>query len=277
MMSQAVANPAEKAVSLLREMSSEVPQAAFVLGSGVKVLEDLPESKSVTFQDVFGIAPGVAGHAGSISLGRVDGRLVAVLRGRFHLYEGHKWEVVTLATRVLADWGVPRLYLTNAAGGLNSSFDVGDLMVLLGYRDLLNPNYAQTGLLPALRAGVTSAHNALTKHLLAVGDRLAKSDPSFRFLQGGVYAGLLGPSYETLSEIEMLKLLGADAVGMSTVPELEAARQTQMKAAALSVITNVWKPDEAIGGHEEVLHAAKQASERLDKLFRAVVTDSKLP
>ncbi|HEY9792932.1 MAG TPA: hypothetical protein V6D22_21200, partial [Candidatus Obscuribacterales bacterium] len=132
-MSQSVAKPAEKAVSLLREISSEVPQAAFVLGSGVKVLEDLPDSKSISYQDVFGIAPGVVGHAGSVSLGRVDGRLVAVLRGRFHLYEGHKWDVVTLATRVLAEWGVPRLYLTNAAGGLNSSFDVGDLMVLLGY------------------------------------------------------------------------------------------------------------------------------------------------
>lgn len=276
-MSHALANPAEQAVSFLRRICAEAPQAAFVLGSGVKVLEDLQESQAVSYQQVFGIAPGVAGHAGSISLGRVDGKQVAVLRGRFHLYEGHGWDVVSLATRVLAEWGVPRLYLTNAAGGLNDSFNVGDLMVLTGYRDMHNPKYAQTGLLPALRAETTDASNDLTRHVLSVGERLHNADKSFRKLKSGVYAGLLGPTYETLSEIDMLKKLGADAVGMSTVPELETASGTKMQAAAISVITNVWKPDESMGGHTEVLEAAKEASQRLDKLFKAIVADKNLP
>src|SRR5688500_17989013 len=123
-MTQVMAKPVTKAVEYLRQLSPEVPECAVVLGSGVKVLENLPESKTAGYQDIFGIAPGVAGHAGSLSLGRVDGKLVAVLRGRFHLYEGYEWNVVTLAARAIAEWGVPQLFLTNAAGGLNQSFKV---------------------------------------------------------------------------------------------------------------------------------------------------------
>lgn len=273
-MTQVMAKPVAKAVEYLRSLTSEVPCAAIVLGSGVKVLEDLQDNKTVSYADVFGIAPGVVGHAGSVSLGRVNGKLVAVLRGRFHLYEGHEWEVVTLASRVIAEWGVPRFYLTNAAGGLNPNFKVGDLMVITGYRDLLNPKLRETGLLPAIKGEPTACRNELSDRLLALSDKLNKQDASFRKLQTGVYAALLGPSYETLAEIEMLKKLKADAVGMSTVPELQTVAGTKTQAAAISVITNVWSPDEVIGGHEEVLHAAKEASTRLDKLFRAAIGDA---
>jgi purine-nucleoside phosphorylase len=265
------AKPVSEAAKFLRNLSPSAPACAFVLGSGVKVLEDLDDSKSVSFEQVFGIAPGVVGHAGSLSLGKVEGKLVAVLRGRFHLYEGHNWDVVSLAARTLIEWGVPALYLTNAAGGLNQNFQVGDLMLLTGYRDLLNPKWADTGLLPALKADATDCRNALTERLLQTSEQLQKKDKSFRALRTGVYAGLLGPNYETLAEIDMLKRLKADAVGMSTVPELEAVKGTKTQAAAISVITNVWSPDELIGGHEEVLQAAKEASERLDKLFRAAI------
>ncbi len=261
-----------ESVAFLRQVIKEVPVAAVVLGSGVKVLEDLDGQSSFSYDQVFGMSPTIVGHAGSLSLGRVDGKLVAVLRGRFHLYEGHGWDVVTLATRVLIEWGVPNLYLTNAAGGLNPKFRVGDLMLLTGYRDHLNPQWKETGLVEALKRPSVGCENQLTKHIAAVGERLASGDKEFRPLRQGVYAGLLGPSYETLAEIEMLKKLQADAVGMSTVPELETAKGTKTSAAAISVVTNVWSEDTDIEGHEEVLRAAKEASERLDKLFRACVT-----
>ncbi len=270
-MTQLMAKPVAKAVEFLRQLSPEVPSCAVVLGSGVNVLENLTDSQSVGYQDVFGIAPGVVGHAGSLSLGRVDGRLVAVLRGRFHLYEGYEWEVVTLAARVIAQWGIPNLYLTNAAGGLNQSFKVGDLMLLTGYRDLLNPELKDSGLLPGIKGDPTPCINELTDHLSKVAEKLHTENVGFRNLQKGVYSALLGPSYETLSEIEMLKKLKSDAVGMSTVPELQTVAGTKTKAAAISVITNVWSPDEVMGGHEEVLEAAKEASARLDKLFRAAI------
>ena len=267
------ANRVDDAVKALKEMSAELPAVAVILGSGVTVLEDLPESKTASYKDIFGIAPGVAGHAGTISLGRVGQMLVAVLRGRFHLYEGYQYDVVTLPTRVLCQWGVRNLFVTNAAGGMNQSFNVGDLMVLNGLRDLLNPELAKTGLLPPLKEPIIDCRNELTELLLQTGEKLAAASPRFRPLRAGTYAALLGPTYETLAEIEMLKKLKADAVGMSTAPELATVKGTQTRAAAVSVVTNVWSPDVAIGGHEEVLEAAKEASERLDLLFRSAITD----
>lgn len=271
-MEKLAVKPVQEAADFLRKFSPETPAAAVVLGSGVKVLEDLEEQKTISYEEVFGVSPGVVGHSGALSIGRNNGKLVAVLRGRFHCYEGHSWDVVTLPARVLVEWGIPNLYLTNAAGGINQSFNVGDLMLITGYRDHLNPKYKSIGLLSKLKTDPVRCANSLTDHLLDVSSALHKQDQSFRPLQAGVYIGLLGPNYETLAEIEMLKQLKCDAVGMSTVPELLSCEGTSTKAAAISVITNVWKPEEVVGGHEEVLTAAKEASQRLDKLFRAAIS-----
>jgi len=169
-MSQTVVDRAENAVSFLKEKVKGVPTAAVVLGSGVSVLEGLADSQSFPFQDVFGISPSVHGHSGAVTVGRLsadaDAPLVAVFRGRFHLYEGHDWSVVTLAARVVALWGIPKLFLTNAAGGLNREYHVGDLMVLTGYRDHLNPEYSKTGGIPAVEKSITPCTNALTGELL---------------------------------------------------------------------------------------------------------------
>jgi purine nucleoside phosphorylase len=142
--------------------------------------------------------------------------------------------------------------------------------VLEGYFDLLNPKHRETGLIPGLMAGKVNCANDLSANILQVGEQLA-TDSSFRKLQRGSYAALSGPSYETMAEIEMLRRLGADAVGMSTAPELITAQGTGTQAAAVSVVTNVWKEGEAMGGHEEVLEASKQASLRLDKLLQAII------
>lgn len=267
---------AAEAVGQLKKLYPVAPKAAVILGSGVNVLEGLHNPIVVKFEELFGLAPGVAGHSGTLTLGRLgasgDDCLVAVLRGRFHLYEGYDWSTVTLAARTIVEWDVPNLLLTNAAGGLNMDFSVGDLMVLTGYRDHLNPKLRATGLLPAVKAAATNSRNALAEKLLAVGQELRQEDARFRPLQQGVYAGLLGPSYETMAEIDMLRRLQADAVGMSTVPELLSCEGTATTAAALSVITNVWRPDEKMGGHDEVLEASKAASKRLDTLFRRVLS-----
>lgn len=267
-MEKLAAKPVQEALAFLQQFSPECPSAAVVLGSGVKVLEDLQETKSVSFQEVFGVAPGVVGHSGALSLGRLGGKLIAVLRGRFHCYEGHPWEIVTLPAQLLVEWGVPKLFLTNAAGGINQNFNVGDLMLISSYRDHLNSSYKESGLLCQLTKEPVACQNSLTDEIVAAGRKLHAEDKNFRCLQAGTYVGLLGPNYETLAEIEMLKYLKCDAVGMSTVPELLTCKGSKTKAAAISVITNVWKPEEAVGGHEEVLTAAKEASERLDRLFR---------
>ncbi|HEY9713584.1 MAG TPA: purine-nucleoside phosphorylase [Chroococcales cyanobacterium] len=269
----ASAKTAADAVKTLQTACPSRPAFAVVLGSGVDVLNDLRDPISLTYKEVFGIGPGVAGHSGSITVGRVteSSPLVAVFRGRFHLYEGHDWNVVTLAAKVIAEWGVPSLLLTNAAGGLNKNFAVGDLMVLTGYRDHLHPKWKDSGLLPALLEPAQNCRNALVDKVLAAGKKLQETDKSFVPLQSGVYAGLLGPCYETMAEIEMLRRLKADAVGMSTVPELQTVAGTTTEAAAISVITNVWQEDVPIGGHEEVLEASRAASLRLDKVFKAIL------
>lgn len=270
-MEEVAVKPVAEAVEFLKKFCPQTPSAAVVLGSGVKVLEDLEESRSVSYEEVFGLSPGVVGHSGTISVGRVGGKYVAVLRGRFHLYEGHSWDVVTLPAQVMVNWGVKELLLTNAAGGINQNFKVGDLMLITGYRDHLNPEFKKTGVLSQLKTEPVACKNALTDRLLEQSQKLNQSDAAFRAMQQGVYIGLLGPNYETLAEIDLLKFLKCDAVGMSTVPEILACKGSSTTAAAVSVITNVWSPDELIGGHEEVLHAAKEASERLDKLFRAAI------
>lgn len=270
----AVIKSVQEIVFDLKKKVGAVPDYAVVLGSGVNVLENLDNENSYSYLDIFGIAPGVVGHSGSLSVGKVGNKQVAVLRGRFHLYEGHNWDVVTLPAKVLVDWGVPNLILTNAAGGINPNFKVGDLMLLSGYRDHLNPRWQEKGLLPALMAPNKSIENKLTEQIWASAQRLSREDKDYRALQRGVYAGLLGPCYETIAEIEMLKSLGADAVGMSTVPELETANGVSTQASAISVITNIWKKDTQIEGHEEVLREAKAASLRLDTLFRHIISQS---
>lgn len=277
---------AENAVAHLRKIYPDIPKLAVILGSGVNVLEGLHSPIVVKYEDLFGFAPSVAGHSGTLTIGRLGSSaeqpLVAVLRGRFHLYEGYPWSVVTLAARTMVEWGVPSLLATNAAGGLNLKYSVGDLMVLTGYRDHLSPRWKGEGLIAALKESTVDCRNELTARLLTIGEGLSKNDSAFRPLRAGVYAGLLGPNYETMAEIEMLRRLQCDAVGMSTVPELQVCAQSLKeppvgasgtRAAAISVITNVWREDEPMGGHHEVLEASKAASRRLDTLMRKIALE----
>jgi len=264
------AKSVSEVVSFLHTASLVVPEVAIVLGSGVNALENLEEQKTFSFLDVFGVAPSVVGHSGSVTIGKVNGKLVAVMRGRFHLYEGHDWETVTLPTRAMLEWGVPKIIFTNAAGGINTEFRVGDLMLLTAFRDNLSPKLRETGLLPALTQNAEECKTPLTAKLAKIGDELEATGKS-RPLRKGTYAGLLGPTYETIAEIHMLRKLGSDAVGMSTVPELLTVKGSKADAAAVSVITNVWTDDVVLEGHEEVLRAAKEASERLDLLLRTVI------
>lgn len=260
-----------KVVDRLKKISKRAPDAAVILGSGVDVLKELERLSTYSYEDIFGINPSVLGHSGSLEIGILKGKLVAVLRGRFHLYEGHSWETVTLPTHSLAEWGVPHLYLTNAAGGLSTNLAVGDLMLVTGYRDHLNPKWKESGALPAIFAPTSNAENALSEHVWAKAQvRIVGNSIPVSELKRGVYLGVLGPCYETLAEVEMFRQLGANAVGMSTIPEMEAAKKSNMLAVAISVITNSWC-EAKIHSHLEVVEAAKMASIRLDRILRAAI------
>lgn len=274
-MKDTLVKPVDSIVDFLSKSSAR-PDFAVVLGSGVQVLDQLHNARTYMYKEVFGIGPSVEGHTGSLTIGQLESHkespVVAVFRGRFHLYEGHEWDVVTLPTQVLTKWGVPKLLLTNAAGGLNTSFSIGDLMVVTSYRDHLNPKLKeQRGLLDQLRMGPENCENEFSGEIQRAGKELESQ--GLRPLQAGTYAALLGPSYETLAEIEMLRRMKADAVGMSTVPELLTAKGTGTMAAAVSVITNVWD-DKPMGGHEEVLEASREASTRLNTLLKRLINET---
>jgi purine-nucleoside phosphorylase len=269
-MTSAKGSDLNRALQLIASGQAVLPRAAVILGSGISIFNSLLDEKSYSFLEIFGLAPGIAGHGGRLRIGWLDKRdpaPILVLEGRYHLYEGHDWSTVTMPIRLVTAWGVPLVLLTNAAGGLNSNFVAGDLMVITAYRDLLNPLFQSEGLLPALKRPPTKVANKITERLLSLEKPIGESG-SVRPLAAGTFAGLLGPNYETFAEVEMLRRLGCDAVAMSTIPELETVAATQTEAAAVSVITNVWSKPKSVAGHFEVLESSAKASARLDGLFR---------
>jgi purine-nucleoside phosphorylase len=267
----------ERAEHAARFIRARLPAAdevrvALVLGSGLGAFADaLEEARALDYAEIPGFArPTVEGHAGRLVVGRTGGVGVAAMQGRFHFYEGYTLEEVTFPVRALGLLGVKSLVLTNAAGGLNNSFEQGALVVisdhlnLMGTNPLLGRNDERFGpRFPDMSevydreyqdAAICEAH--------AMGVELRRA----------VYAALSGPSYETPAEIRMLRLLGADAVGMSTVPEAIVARQMGIRVLGISCITNMAAGvlDKPIN-HEEVIETGERVRETLAELLRRVI------
>jgi purine-nucleoside phosphorylase len=244
------------AAALLEKFSPLRPKLAVVLGSGFHhVLAGLRVDKKIAFAKIPGFPkPTVSGHAGELFFGRLGGTPVLVLSGRAHFYEGHPMERVTFAVRALAAFGIRDLLLTNAAGGINRNFRAGDFMVLTDHINFMgsNPlrpaagaqaarprdnNLKHAGEPPALLnqfADLTDVYDAGLNALLFRAGKNCKLK-----LRQGVYLAVSGPSYETPAEIRAFARLGADAVGMSTVPEAVVARQCGLNVAGVSCITNL--------------------------------------
>ncbi|MEP7051510.1 MAG: purine-nucleoside phosphorylase [Pseudomonadota bacterium] len=217
---------------------SEGPRVGLVLGSGLGgFAQELSEGVQIPYADIPEMPrPLVIGHAGNLCAGRVAGVPVACLQGRSHIYEGHTPARAVFGVRVLAELGCSAVLLTNAAGGIHASFEPGDLMLitdhlnLLGDNPLRGPTYGEGPRFPDL----SQAYDAGLLRSARAASRSANVT-----LREGVYAAMLGPSYETPAEIRMLRALGADAVGMSTVPEVIALRQLGVRVGAMSCITNL--------------------------------------
>jgi purine-nucleoside phosphorylase len=210
----------------------------------------------------------VQGHRGELVLGRINGCTVAVMRGRFHGYEGYDLQQTTFPVRVMQALGAHTLFVTNAAGGLRAEWQVGDLMLITdhinlpgmaGQHPLRGPNDERLGVrFPALTHAYDVEHARVAREVAAqVGATL----------RGGVYAYLSGPAFETPAELRMLQMLGVDAVGMSTVPEVIVARHGGMRVLGISMISNIATPEAPPANHEEVL----QAGEAVKPKFKALV------
>lgn len=254
----------------IRKLSPLRPQLALVLGSGFgHVLQKLTAPTRISYAQLPGFPkPGVAGHAGELLIGKLGGTPVIVMNGRAHYYEGHALEQVTLGIRTLAALGVNDVLLTNAAGGINPKFHAGDFMLLTDHINLMGVNPLRGPAPKGLPRFVdmTQAYDA------ALGELLVKAAQATRMkLQRGVYLAVSGPTYETPAEIRAFARLGADAVGMSTVPETIVARQHGLRVAALSCITNLGAGlSKTPLSHEEVLETAERVKPTAAALLETV-------
>jgi purine-nucleoside phosphorylase len=265
----------DAALSALRERAPFAPDLAIVLGSGLGALAESSEARSgvqVPFTELPGFpAQGVAGHAGKLIFCEMEGRKVVLQAGRFHYYEGHPLRVVTASMRLFRRLGAKVVLHTNAAGAINPRFRVGELMLIAdhinftGNNPLIGPNVP-----PGPRFNdMTEAYSRdlrtqLHAAALACGQRL----------QEGVYVAVSGPCYETPAEIRALRALGADAVGMSTVPEVIVARHEGLQVAGISCLCNMGAgmlPQPL--SHEEVLEAGAAAAQAFESLVRRFVRD----
>ena len=247
------------------------PPLAIVLGSGFgHAVERLQVETEIPYAALPGfLRPGVGGHQGRVLLGRFGAAPVCMLSGRAHFYEGHPMEVVTFPVRVLAEFGVRDLLLTNAAGGINRRFRPGDFMFLEDHINLMGTNPLRGPITPGRDRFVdlTRTYDARLAGLLRRAARKVKLK-----LRSGIYLAVSGPSYETPAEIRAFARLGADAVGMSTVPEAIVARQCGLAVAGLSCITNLAAGrGNALLSHADVLAAGTRVRRRAAALVEAFV------
>ncbi|XP_066200852.1 purine nucleoside phosphorylase isoform X1 [Saccopteryx leptura] len=249
------------------------PQVAVICGSGLGGLADkLTETQIFNYSDIPNFPQStVPGHAGRLLFGSLNGRACVMMQGRFHMYEGYPLWKVTLPIRVFQLLGVDTLVVTNAAGGLNPKFEVGDIMLirdhinlpgLCGQNPLIGPNDERFGVrFPAMS-------DAYDREMRQKAHSTWKQMGEQRELQEGTYVMVLGPSFETVAECRMLQKLGADAVGMSTVPEVIVARHCGLRVFGFSLITNKVILDyESLekANHEEVINTGKQAAQKLEQ------------
>ncbi len=280
---------ASAAAAFIKKQYPEDIRVAIVLGSGLGAFaEELTDAVRLPYEEIPGFARStVEGHAGQLVLGRVLGVPVAVQQGRFHYYEGYDMEQVMLPVRSFALLGTRNLILTNAAGSLNSDMPPGTLMLIsdhlncMGVNPLRGPNDVRFG--PRF-PDMTEVYDQELRHIARVEANAIEQEwfdgetdiNRTSFLGSGVYCALSGPTYETPAEIHMYRQLGADAVGMSTVPEAIAARHSGMRVLGISCITNLAAGMSAEPiNHEEVMDTGARVAEVFKELLRRIVAKIK--
>lgn len=259
-------------VAVIKEYYSEKPVAGIVLGSGLgNFKENMTVECEIPYEDIphFPVST-VEGHSGKLIFGKMAGKTVVCMAGRFHFYEGYSSTDVSFPIRVMKFLGIETLLLSNAAGGMNPAFAVGDLMIindhisLFAHNPLLGPNEA------ALGPRFPDMSEPYSVELINIAQQVAAahSIPVFE----GVYVGVTGPTFETKAEYKMLHILGADAVGMSTVQEVIVARHMDLPVFAISVITDLGiREENNIITHQEVLEAAAAAEPKMTAIFKGII------
>lgn len=246
-----------------------VPQVGIILGTG---LGGLSESIDVKYSIDYSSIPNfpvstVEGHKGRLIFGELGGKQVVAMQGRFHYYEGYTMQQVTFPVRVMKLLGIKTLFVSNASGGINTSFRTGDLMIITDHINLM-PNPLIGKNMAELGPRFPDMHNCYDKDLIAAATEIA-AEHNIK-LQYGVYVGGTGPTFETQAEYRYFKAIGGDTAGMSTVPEVIVARHMSIPVFGVSVITNCGLSDE-LGDHEDVQRQGAKAAEKMKTLFIEMV------
>ena len=255
----------------LRERMPSKPTTAIVLGTGLgQLAEEIQITLAINYKDIpnFPVST-VEGHTGRLIFGKLGDRDILAMQGRFHFYEGYSMKEVTFPVRVMHEIGIKTLFVSNASGGMNPSFKIGDIMVITDHINFF-PEHPLHG--PNLPMGprFPDMHGAYDKKLIELADTIA-SEKGIK-LQHGVYLGTQGPTFETPSEYRMYHILGGDAVGMSTVPEVIVARHCGIKVFGVSIITDLGVEGIVCEvSHEEVQKAANATQPIMADLMREMI------
>jgi purine-nucleoside phosphorylase len=269
-----IINQIKEATDFIKTIYKEKPQVGIVLGSGLGNLSTNIEVEiEIDYNKIphFPIST-VKGHSGKLIFGKMNGKKVAAMAGRFHYYEGYSAQQVVFPIRVLKMLGIETLLISNAAGAMNTSFKVGDLMIINDHISLFTVNPLLGENCDELGPRFPDMSEPYKKDLINKVKSIA-----FKLnipLKEGVYAGVTGPTFETRAEYKLLHIVGGDAVGMSTVQEVIAAAHIGLPVFAISIITDIGiREDDNIITHEEVLQAAKDAEPKLTAIFKQLISE----
>jgi len=262
----------KETVKFLRKKYKQEPTVGIVLGSGLgKFVEEISVEKEVAYSDIpnFPVST-VEGHTGKLIFGKLGGKNVIAMAGRFHFYEGYSAYEVVYPIRVMKMLGVKTLLLSNAAGSVNSNYKVGDIMIIRDHISFFTPNPLIGPNISDFGPRFPDMSEPYKKHLIQKAKEIAAR--SNYHVHEGVYVSVTGPTFETKAEYKLIQVVGGDVVGMSTVQESIVANHMGIEVFAISIVTDIGIRDEDnIITHEEVLQAAKEAEPRLATIFRELV------
>ena len=264
----------QKTASWLKERMTTNPKTAIILGTGLgQLASEITDSCEFPYSEIphFPVST-VEGHAGKLIFGKLGGKDIMAMEGRFHFYEGYNMKEVTFPERVMYELGIKTLFVSNASGGMNPLFKIGDLMVITDHINFF-PEHPLRGKNFPTGPRFPDMHEAYDKQLRDLADQIAK-EKGIRVVHG-VYVGVSGPTFETPAEYKMYHRLGGDAVGMSTVPEVIVARHCGIKVFGMSIITDLGLEDQPVEvSHEEVQVAANKAQPLMTEIMREIIKRS---
>lgn len=264
----------QETASWLKARMRTSPKTAIILGTGLgQLASEITDSYEFSYKDIpnFPVST-VEGHAGKLIFGRLGDKDIMAMEGRFHFYEGYSMKEVTFPVRVMRELGITTLFVSNASGGMNPDFHVGDIMVITDHINLF-PEHPLRGKNDPTGPRFPDMHEAYSHKLIAMADEIAQEKGIQ--LRHGVYVGVQGPTFETPAEYRMFRICGGDAVGMSTVPEVIVARHCGINVFGVSVITDLGGFDVPVEvSHEEVQQAANAAQPRMTEIMREMIRRS---